>query len=331
MRELHSFEDHNLASRLLDVLNTSELPAFLDEEDGKSVLWIRDDDHRTKAKEVLARFLADPNAPEFVEAEKKAIAASVEAVVREKERQRRVIDLRDRWNGVWYKTNPATMVMFYICIVVAFATTDLERLGTWELCNDKSSKLLPLLYIQEPAVTVDFAGFRLVVPREVDLWGTVKSGQIWRFVTPIFLHFSILHILFNMSMFRNLAYAVEFVKGTRRFLLMVLTIAVVSNVAQLLISHANFGGMSGVVYGLIGYLWMKGKFQPEQGLGLSPNQIVWSFLFLLLCIGGAIPNIANACHVAGFITGIVLGLRQTMIKRLKRLLQPPQDESGVGG
>ncbi len=175
MRELHSFEDRALASRMLNVLNTSDLPAFLDEEDGKSVLWIRDDDHRAKAKEVLARFLADPNAPEFVEAEKKAAAATREAVVREKERQRRVIDLRDRWNGVWYKTNPATMVMFYICIVVAFATTDLERLGTWELCNDKSSKLLPLLYIQEPAVTVDFAGFRLVVPREVDLWGTHSS------------------------------------------------------------------------------------------------------------------------------------------------------------
>ncbi len=154
MRELHSFEDRALASRMLNVLNTSDLPAFLDEEDGKSVVWIRDDDHRAKAKEVLARFLADPNAPEFVEAEKKAAAATREAVVREKERQRRVIDLRDRWNGVWYKTNPATMVMFYICIVVAFATTDLERLSTWKLCNDKSSKLLPLLYIQEPAVTL---------------------------------------------------------------------------------------------------------------------------------------------------------------------------------
>ncbi|MFN9717841.1 MAG: rhomboid family intramembrane serine protease [Planctomycetota bacterium] len=327
MRELHPFDDPTLAARLLAVLNTSGLPAFLDEEDGKAVLWIRDDDHRAKAKEILTRFLSAPDAPEFVEAEQQAARISEETIRREATRRRRMIDLRDRWNGVRYRTYPATVVMICLSVLVAFATTDLEQQNGWSLCNSKNSKLLPLMYMQEPTVTVDFAGFRLELPGKVDLLATLRSGQIWRFVSPIFLHFSILHIFFNMSIFRDLGFAVEFVKGTRRFLVIVLIIAVISNIAQVLWSGPRFGGMSGVIYGLIGYLWIKGRFQPEQGLGLSPNQIVWSVLFLLLCIGGAIPNVANACHIAGLITGIVIGLRQTVIRKLKRLLRPPPDES----
>lgn len=330
MRELHPFDDPTLAARLQAVLNASGLPAFVDEEDGQAVLWIRDDDHRAKAKEILARFLSEPDAPEFVEAEREATRIAEEQIRREASRRRRTVDLRDRWNGVWYKTYPATVIMICLSVVVAFATTDLEQQAGWSLCNKKDSRLLPLLYIQEPSVTVDFAGFRLELPGKVDMLETIRSGQIWRFVSPIFLHFSILHIFFNMSIFRDLGFVVEFVKGTRRFLAIVLIIAVISNITQLLWSGPRFGGMSGVIYGLIGYLWIKGRLQPEQGLGLSPNQIVWSVLFLLLCIGGAIPNVANACHIAGLATGIVIGLRQTMIRRLKRFLRPRQGESGSG-
>lgn len=327
MRELHSFSDPALASRMLNVLVASRLPAVLEEDDGAAVIWIQDDDDRPKAKELLAEFLANPNAPQFVEAEKQARKVADEAISAAAERKRRIIDLRDRWNGVWYKTHPATVVMIAISLIVVALTTKFRDQRGWDLCNDKESKLRNALFIQEPGAVVDIGGFQFQIPKERDPWAVVQSGQIWRFVTPIFLHFSVFHIFFNMSMFRDLGFAIEFVKGTRRFVLMVLLIAVISNLAQLYWNGPNFGGMSGVVYGLIGYIWMKGRYQPELRLALTPNQIIFSILFLLLCIGGAFGAIANAAHVAGLLTGMALGVSHFPVRWLKNALKPEPPSS----
>jgi GlpG protein len=312
---------------MLNVLVASHLPAVLDEEDGVSVLWIQDDDDRPKAKELLAEFLANPNAPQFVEAERQARKVADEAIAAAAERKRKVIDLRDRWNGVWYKTHPATVVMVVISLLVVAATTKFQDQRGWDLCNDEESAFRSALFIQEPAVTLNIGGVILQLPGKTDAIATIKSGQVWRFITPIFLHFSVLHIFCNMSMFRDLGFAIEFVRGTRRFVLMVLLIAVVSNLAQLYWSGPNFGGMSGVVYGLIGYMWMKGKYQPELGLGLTPNQIVFSILFLLLCMGGAFGPIANAAHLVGLLTGMALGVGHIPIRWIKRALKPEPPSS----
>jgi GlpG protein len=79
--------------------------------------------------------------------------------------------------------------------------------------------------------------------------------------------------------------------------------------------------MSGVVFGLIGYVWMKGRTQPQLGLGLLPDQVVWAILWMLLCIGGAFGPIANAAHVSGLIVGMLIGARQAIWKRLKNSVQ----------
>ena len=157
----------------------------------------------------------------------------------------------------------------------------------------------------------DAAGFLNKPPAEV-----LKTWQIWRYVTPIFIHFNALHILFNMSWLRTLGNAIEFVRGTRRFLGLVLFVAVVSNVAQFIWSGPAFGGMSGVDFGLIGYIWMKGKTQPQYGLALPQQQVVMSMLWMLLCIGGAFGPIANAAHVGGFLAGIVIGARTAIWKTI---------------
>lgn len=148
------------------------------------------------------------------------------------------------------------------------------------------------------------------------LWYSISRGEIWRPIGPAFLHFSLLHIFFNMMWLKNLGEAVEFERGTSRFLWLCLIIAVVSNVAQLYWSGPNFGGMSGVVFGLIGYVWMKGKTQPQHGIGMTHNSITFAILWLLLCMAGVFGAIANAAHLIGFLTGIVIGARQAIYKKL---------------
>jgi GlpG protein len=69
-----------------------------------------------------------------------------------------------------------------------------------------------------------------------------------------------------------------------------------------------FGGLSGVGYALFGYLWMKGMYEPEQGMILHPNTINTMLIWLVLCMTGLLGPIANAAHVVGLAVGIVFGV-----------------------
>ena len=74
---------------------------------------------------------------------------------------------------------------------------------------------------------------------------------------------------------------------------LVLVIAAVSNVGQYLMSGPSFGGMSGVVYGLLGYVWMQGKFNPASGLALHKQTVTLMIIWFFLCLSGLMGNIAN--------------------------------------
>ena len=70
--------------------------------------------------------------------------------------------------------------------------------------------------------------------------------------------------------------------------------------------------MSGVVYGLFGYVWMKARFQPELGLAISPNTILFMMLWFFLCMTPWIHSlfgsgVANVAHASGLIAGMLIG------------------------
>lgn len=321
MRELHNFADEQLARRFVHVLRSRQMPAHAEPEGSRWVVWIENDDHREAARALLTEFEANPDAEPFAEAETTARQLAREAQQSAQNRRRLQRDLRDRWNGVWWKNNPVTTVMVVLCVLVVMVCTDWPRAEMDHgfiprTCNLETSVIRNALWIQKPVITItstgeDVARFERIPPKEA-----VKTWQIWRFVTPAFIHLNVLHIYFNMVWLRTLGSAIEFVRGSKRFLLLFLVIAVVSNIAQLFVAGPGFGGMSGVDFGLIGYVWMKGKTQPRQGLALSPEQVVWSMLWMLLCLGGAFGNIANAAHVGGLIAGVVIGSRTAIWKKL---------------
>ncbi len=313
---------------MVDVLQARSMPATVEEEGGAFVVWIQNDDDREPARRLLVEFQANPDAREFSNAEETARQKEAAAKRAAKARQRLQVNIRDRWNGVWYRCYPATMILIGICVFTAIVCTDGRAMNSgglfgWMTCNDEMSEFRNSLFIQAPSGFKNFNGREKAVFGEPDLMATLMSGQVWRIFTPMFLHFGVLHILFNMLMLRNLGTAIEFARGTRRFLQLVLICAATSNIAQLLMSGPGFGGMSGVVFGLIGYLWMKGKFQPHLGLGLMPNQVVYYVLWMLLCIGGAFGSIANTAHVVGMAVGMLIGARQTIWKKLVVTLRNP--------
>ncbi|MDP1521236.1 rhomboid family intramembrane serine protease [Porticoccus litoralis] len=142
----------------------------------------------------------------------------------------------------------------------------------------------------------------------------MAKGQYWRLITPIFLHFGIFHVAFNSVWMWELGRRVEPLAGSMHILMVVLLMALASNIAQYLWSGPSlFGGMSGVVYGLLGYVWMRNKVAPRPILALPNGLLVFMLVWLFVGMTGLIDllmsgSIANAAHAAGLVSGMVLGI-----------------------
>ena len=136
----------------------------------------------------------------------------------------------------------------------------------------------------------------------------IYSGQLWRLFTPAFIHFGIMHIAFNLLWLYQLGSAIEQRQTSKRMLILVSLIALLSNMAQFIWSGPLFGGMSGVVYGLLGYMWAQGKFNPASGLWLDKNTTLMMLVWFIVCWMGLVGNIANMAHTIGLICGVILGV-----------------------
>jgi GlpG protein len=149
----------------------------------------------------------------------------------------------------------------------------------------------------------------------------VRRGQVWRLVSPIFLHLDWMHLIFNMLWLADLGAIIERRKGTWWLALVVLSTAVASNLVQYAWSGPGFGGMSGVVYALFGYVWMKGKFQPQEGMAVGQQTVLIMLVWLVACMTGLLGPIANAAHLVGLLGGMALGHAQYSWKRVKEMMK----------
>ena len=135
----------------------------------------------------------------------------------------------------------------------------------------------------------------------------VRSGQLWRLVTPIFLHFGLLHLVFNMLWLYQLGGVLEIRQGRGFFVGLIILLAISSNLAQYLHTGPNFGGMSGVVYGLLGYFWQQGVWNPRFGMRLEQPIVIMMAAWFVLCWLGVFGAIANTAHTVGLGLGLIIG------------------------
>ncbi|MDX1805338.1 MAG: rhomboid family intramembrane serine protease [Alcanivorax sp.] len=133
------------------------------------------------------------------------------------------------------------------------------------------------------------------------------AQQPWRLLTPMLLHFGVLHILFNLLWWSDLGRIIERFQSSFQLLWVTLVTGAISNLAQFLDTGPNFGGLSGVVYGLLGYLWIYGKVNPQSGYPLRREIVIFMLAWLVICFVGLGGIVANAAHLAGLVSGCVLG------------------------
>ena len=255
--------------------------------DGWAV-WVMDEDKLEQAAGLLKAFRSNPADPKYQTEGRKA----AELHEKEKEDQetyrKKLRNRRHLFRPLTpYGFGPLTFAMIVASVAVFF----LSRYG------HENDRIMGLFI-------TDFS---------TGQWDTtlpeIRHGQIWRLFTPIFIHFFPLHILFNMLWLRDLGSMVEGRQSSLHLLVLTLVIAGCSNVAQCYVnmSGPDFGGMSGVVYGLLGYVWMRGKFDPGSGLYLHPTTVWMMIIWFLVCFTPYVPRIANSAHAAGLGLGMAWG------------------------
>jgi len=172
--------------------------------------------------------------------------------------------------------------------------------------------------------TADWFGSLLFLPAEELQRGAGLDGigaQYWRIFTPMFLHFGWLHIVFNALWTWELGRRVEQSIGSFNTLMLCLAIAGISNTAQFLYEGPSvFGGMSGVVYGLLGFSWVAPMLQPRWAIQPTRSVMIFMVGWLFFCMAGLIESmgfgaVANAAHLAGLVSGLALGLIFGMLSR----------------
>lgn len=135
------------------------------------------------------------------------------------------------------------------------------------------------------------------------------SHQWWRVVTPALMHFSVEHLVFNMIWWGWLGSQVE--QRFHWFWLasLFVIIAIASNIAQYCVSGWQFGGMSGVVYGLTGYVWWMQWLRPQVGLNIPIGLVGLSLVWMMLGFADVLwMDMANTAHLVGLISGCCAAL-----------------------
>lgn len=140
------------------------------------------------------------------------------------------------------------------------------------------------------------------------LLATWANGEVWRILSPAFLHYGIFHILFNLWWWKDLAGSLERVHSS----LWLVGFCIVAHLAgafpEFYFGGAGFGGLSGVVYGLFGYVWMRGRFDPAFPMALPKTTVMWMLAWYILCFADFLNMpVANWGHTGGLVVGAAWG------------------------
>ncbi len=205
---------------------------------------------------------------------------------------------------------PLTLVLIAVCCVLAV----IAPLAT------PTALTFDLLY-------PDFSyGTRTIVLSQV--LANFGASELVRMLTPILLHGGLVHLAFNMMWLWELGVRIERVQSSLAVAGAVVVLGLLSNTVQYLYGGGiNFGGMSGVVYGLFAYIWMWQLFDPRKGLAL-PGSLIW---FMVISLGIMtlldLRMIANEAHLGGFMAGVIYGATTATLSRVLRAVKPevPRD------
>lgn len=255
------------------------------------IIWIKSDDDLARAGDYLELFRREPAHETFRDCASGAAARKRQEGEDAAAYRRRVRSSR----GIFVKLSGHSFgVVSYVLILACVVVFVLTRYGA-------DFEPVDSLWISK------HRSFAPLLKRAIDL-REVRSGEIWRLLTPVFIHMNILHILFNMMWLATLGSTIEARQSRALLLRLVIVLGIGSNLVQFIATgRPSFGGMSGVVYGLLGYMWIRGKLDPSSGLRLDSYTLITSIIWFFFCFTDWVGPIANGAHAGGLGLGMVWG------------------------
>tara|TARA_R110001583_G_scaffold2382_3_gene17312 strand:+ start:1901 stop:2737 length:837 start_codon:yes stop_codon:yes gene_type:complete len=269
MTVLHSFDYLRLAQAFSDYLTSQKISNFIEHSEFHYLVMIKNESQLKQGQSELAKFLENPN-------QRKYLSASWHSGSIEPKSSQLGFAHASLLANFKQHGGLITHSVFILCLVI-------YGLTAFGLLNPMQSTFA--FFMQQP-----FDYF-----------------QSWRFITPAFLHFSMLHIVFNLLWWWQLAGLIEKQQGKKRLLLLFLFSAIASNLAQFFLVGPYFGGLSGVVYALVGYCWLVGQLNKKSQVNLSNTMFAFLLGWLVLGFMDLLPaNVANYAHLVGLLAGLVL-------------------------
>jgi len=272
------------------------------DKDGTWALWIHAEEELEKAKGLLAGYRQNAADPKYQNAGTTAQKLREAKKQEQSDYEKRLKKRRHLFRPMTgYGFGPVTFMLIGISVVVFV----FSKYGA-------DLKAIHSLFISERDVSLaremgGWDGFVRRISAVHEMLPQVREGEFWRVVTPIFIHMNIMHILFNLLWLRDLGSMVEARQSSWLLAVLVLVFAAGSNLAQYFVSGPGFGGMSGVVYALIGYIWIRGKLDPGSGLYLHPTTVTMSMIWFFACLFHLVGDVANTAHAAGLLMGMTWG------------------------
>lgn len=182
----------------------------------------------------------------------------------------------------------------------------------------------PVTWVMMIACVVVFIAMQILGDQEVMLWlawpfdPTLKF-EFWRYFTHALMHFSLMHILFNLLWWWYLGGAVEKRLGSGKLIVITLISALLSGYVQQKFSGPWFGGLSGVVYALMGYVWLRGERDPQSGIYLQRGLIIFALIWI---VAGWFDlfgmSMANGAHIAGLAVGLAMAFVDSLNARKRK-------------
>jgi rhomboid protease GluP len=150
-------------------------------------------------------------------------------------------------------------------------------------------------------------GFDIVLAFGAKARELTAAGQLWRIITPIFVHGGLWHLGVNMYSLYALGFAVEKFFGSRRMLVIYLLSGICGVATSQAFSAHPSVGASGAIFGLLGamvaFLYMHRRLFGQTGWRQFGSLVLVAVLNLLM---GLMPGVDNLAHVGGLVGGLVL-------------------------
>ena len=150
----------------------------------------------------------------------------------------------------------------------------------------------------------------------------IDPSLFLRSLTPALLHFGEIHLVFNLLWLFYFGRQIGRVQPLLLVAVVYVVITLAGNVAQYYLTGSNaFGGLSGLIYGLVGYTWLLGIMVPNSRIALRSSTFL---VFVVAMVGMAIfasSSIASEAHAGGLFAGLVAGFCVGLWQRGRSHLQ----------